>query len=65
MTTSKNKSTRSKTREKNGLRALYAKYRKKFGAADLQKYTDLEEGIPLEQVIADMEKIQRQEESKR
>ena len=40
--------------------ALYAKMRQPFTAADLQKYTEIEPGIPLEDVIAEMEEIHRQ-----
>lgn len=39
------------------LRALYARMRKKFSAADLQKYTEIEEGIPAAVVIKEMETI--------
>ena len=56
-------------REKNKLRplsqqdqklqAIYAKSRREFSAADLQKFTRIEEGICLEEVIAEMEEIQR------
>lgn len=42
------------------LQALYAKMRRQFTAADLQKYTEIEPGIPLEDVIAEMEEIHRQ-----
>ena len=42
------------------LQALYAKMRQKFTAADLQKYTEIEPGVPLEKVIAEMEEIHRQ-----
>jgi hypothetical protein len=42
------------------LQALYAKMRQQFTAADLQKYTEIEPGIPLEDVIAEMEEIHRQ-----
>jgi hypothetical protein len=42
------------------LQALYAKMRQQFTAADLQKYTEIEPGIPLEKVIAEMEEIHRQ-----
>jgi hypothetical protein len=41
------------------LRALYAKYRQEFSAADLQKYTEIEPGIPAEEVLAEMEEIHR------
>jgi len=49
----KNQNTRP-TRNK-GLRAIYAKARREFTAADLQKYTEIEVGIPLEKIIEDME----------
>ncbi len=39
------------------LKALYERYRQEFTAADLQKYTQIEDGVPLEQVIAEMEQI--------
>ena len=38
-------------------RAFYEKFKSKFSAADLQLYTELDEGVPLEQVIAEMERI--------
>lgn len=42
------------------LRAIYAQYKKEFTAADLQKYTEIEEGIPAAQVIAKCEEILRE-----
>jgi hypothetical protein len=48
-----------KNNKNKDLQALYAKARRQFTAADLQKYTVIEKGIPLERVIADMEKIQK------
>ena len=54
------KEKRSKEEEE-----LYAKMRKKFTAADLQKYTVIEKGIPIEEVLAEMERIQREESRKR
>jgi len=39
------------------LKAIYAESRRKFTAADLQKYTVIEKGIPLEKVIGEMEEI--------
>ena len=46
---------RSKTaKKKPALKQLYAKLRKEFTAADVVKYTEIEKGIPLEQVIAEM-----------
>jgi hypothetical protein len=55
---------RLKTSDKN-LRALYAEMRKQFTAEDLQKYTELEEGIPAEKVLAQMERIHRKYSRKR
>ena len=48
------------------LRQIYAIYKKQFTAADLQKYTEIDEPmVPMEQVLADMEKIHREETEKR
>jgi hypothetical protein len=46
-------------------KAIYAKALKAFTAADLQKYTEIEPGIPAEQVLAEMEAIDREETEKR
>jgi hypothetical protein len=46
------------------LRQIYAAYKKQFSAADLQKYTEIEPMVPMEQVLADMEKIHREEMAK-
>jgi hypothetical protein len=48
-----------KVRKGATLREIYARAREEFTAADLQKYTVLEEGIPVRQVIEKMEAIQR------
>ena len=53
------KSGRSKAKVDKKLQAIYAKSRREFSAADLQKFTVIEKGIPLEKTIAEMEKIQR------
>ncbi|MBM4072435.1 MAG: hypothetical protein FJ271_26425 [Planctomycetes bacterium] len=42
--------------------AIEAKYKAEFTAADLQKYTEEDELIPLEDVIRDLEERQRQME---
>ena len=55
---------RSSTKSARGLRALYDKMRREFTAADLQKYTEIEDGIPMEQLIAELEAIHRQETRK-
>jgi hypothetical protein len=47
------------------LEEIYAKARQEFTAADLQKYTEIEAGIPAEQVLAEMEAIHREETQKR
>jgi hypothetical protein len=52
-------------RKGDSLKTIYAKARKAFTAADLQKYTEIEEGIPFEQILAELEAIQRQETPKR
>ena len=46
--------------DEEDLREIYARYRREFSAADLQKYTEIEEGIPIEQVIAKCEAILRE-----
>lgn len=46
-------------------KAIYAKALKAFTAADLQKFTEIEPGIPAEQVVAEMEAIDREETEKR
>jgi len=58
-------SREQKAAEAKKLKALYARMRKKFTAADLQKYTEIEVGIPAEQVLAQMEEIHRKLSRKR
>jgi hypothetical protein len=43
------------------LRQIYARARAEFTAADLQKFTEIDAGIPVEHILADMEAIQRAE----
>jgi hypothetical protein len=47
------------------LKAIYAAARRAFTAADLQKYTEIEEGSPAEQVLRDLEAHCRAEEGRR
>jgi hypothetical protein len=47
------------------LKTIYAKVRRAFTAADLQKYTEIEEGIPFDQIIAECERVQREWTKKR
>ncbi len=42
----------------------YRLCREAFTAADLQKYTELDEGIPAEEVLAEMEKMLRQADTR-
>jgi hypothetical protein len=55
----------SGSKEDKKLQALYAKMRKNFSAADLQKYTEIEEGVPARKVLAEMEEIHRRIQRKR
>jgi hypothetical protein len=50
---------RTKARESDDRRKIYAILREEFTAVDLQRYTVEEPGIPLKDVIATMEKVQR------
>jgi hypothetical protein len=49
----------------DSLKKIYAKARKTFTAADLQKYTEIEEGIPFDQIIAEVDFVQREWERKK
>lgn len=53
-----------KKRDKD-LEAIYEKSRREFTAADLQKFTVVEKGIPMEEVIAECEEINRKMKKKR
>ncbi len=59
------KSRRPKNKEEERLRAIYAKSRKQFTAADLQKFTEIEEGVPFEQVLTELEEMHRKNRKKR
>jgi len=47
------------------LRQIYAIYRKQFTAADLQKYTEIGPMVPAEQLLSELEAIDRKETAKR
>jgi hypothetical protein len=49
----------------DSLKTIYAKYRRAFTAADLQKYTEIEEGIPLEQILAELKASDAKEAAKK
>ncbi len=48
----------------DSLKTIYAKARRAFTAADLQKYTEVEEGIPARQILAELEELDRKEAQK-
>ena len=47
------------------LRAAYAQARREFTHEDLQRYLVEEEGVPLIQIIEELEEIERQAQRKR
>jgi hypothetical protein len=49
----------------DSLKTIYAKARRAFTAADLQKYTEIEEGIPLEDILAELKANQDKPARKR
>jgi hypothetical protein len=51
-------SIRRQTKEQKRLQAIYAKSLREFSAADMQKFTVTEPGVPLKTVIAAMARIQ-------
>jgi hypothetical protein len=54
-----------RVKDTDDLRTIYAKALRAFTAADLQKFTEIEPGIPAEHVVAEMEAIDREETEKR
>jgi hypothetical protein len=47
------------------LKSIYAVARRAFTAADLQKFTETDEGIPAEQVLSELEAIDRGDKQRR
>ncbi len=47
------------------LRQIYAIYRKQFTAADLQKYTEIGPMVPAQQLLAELEAIDKKETARR
>src|SRR5437763_86133 len=43
------------------LKTIYVAARQAFTAADLQKYTEIEEGIPAHQVLAELEVVDQEQ----
>jgi hypothetical protein len=54
-----NKPQKKLSKEEQRLKEIYAKSRRDFSAADLQKFTVMEMGVPFEKVIKEMERIQK------
>lgn len=48
------------SKEERRLKAIYAKSRKEFTAADLQRYTVNEKGVRIEKVLAELEAAHRE-----
>ncbi len=53
-----------RVKDTDDLPTIYAKARRAFTAADLQKFTEIEPTVPAEQVVAEMEVIHREETRK-
>jgi hypothetical protein len=60
-----NKPRKKQSKEEQRLKEIYAKSRREFSAADLQKFTVIEKGIPFEKVIKEMEEIQKKYKPKK
>jgi hypothetical protein len=48
------------SKEERRLKAIYAKSRREFSAADLQKFTEIEAGVPFKEVLAEVEATHRE-----
>jgi len=48
-----------KIKKGDSLKTIYAKFQRAFSAADLQKYTEIEEGIPARQLLRELEALDR------
>ncbi len=44
----------------DSLKTIYAKAQQAFTAADLQKFTDVDEGIPAKHLLAELEALDRE-----
>lgn len=54
-----------RVKDTDDLPTIYVKALRAFTAADLQKFTENEPGIPAEQVVAELDTIDREETEKR
>jgi hypothetical protein len=48
-----------KIKKGDGLKTIYAKFQRAFTAADLQKFTEIEEGIPARQLLKELQALDR------
>jgi len=48
-------------KKSDDLKTIYAKVRRAFTAADLQRYTEIEKGVPAETLMAELDAIHRDE----
>jgi hypothetical protein len=62
---SSNGRAKAKPKKKETLRQIYARVKREFSAADLQKYTVDEPGIPARQLLAELEQIQAKYDRRR
>ena len=46
-------------RKREPVRSIYARVRRNFGAADLQKYTEDDRGVPADQLLTELTAIDR------
>jgi hypothetical protein len=56
---------RLKVKKGDDLKTIYAKVKRSFTAADLQRFTEEQKGIPAEEVLAKLDEFARQPTRKR
>jgi hypothetical protein len=49
----------------DSLKTIYAKAQRAFTAADLQEFTEIEEGIPARKVLVELEALDREQKQRR
>ena len=65
MAKKKRDSKAASAKKPESLRQIYARFKREFSAADLQKYTDIGETLPFRPLLAELEAIHRKESRKR
>jgi hypothetical protein len=48
-----------KIKKGDSLKTIYAKFRRSFTAADLQKFTEIDEGIPARKLLKELQAVDR------